>query len=85
MTSEIGDLPLYKLSIGVPVIGNSLKLTNVLSYVPFKLGIRANSGFQILESGSVFGILERLNSPVAAAPAAYNPADVTPVSSSSWN
>lgn len=74
IASEIGGIPLPKRWLGIPLAGGEgiSKFTNLISYVPFKLGIRANTGLQILGSGRVFGVLGRLNAPVAAVLAAYD-------------
>lgn len=78
IASEIGGIPLPKRLLGIPLAGGEgvSKFTNLISYVPFKLGIRANTGLQILGSGRVFGVLGRLNAPVAAALAAYDAASI---------
>ncbi len=78
IASEIGGIPLPKRLLGIPLAGGEgvSKFTNLISYVPFKLGIRANTGLQILGSGRVFGVLGRLNAPVAAALAAYDIASI---------
>jgi RHS repeat-associated protein len=76
MVSELGALPIPKRLVGVPVIGNSSKVTNAVSLVPHKLGIRLNTGTQIFGSGRVFGVLGRANAVVGGAMLAWDAASI---------
>jgi RHS repeat-associated protein len=76
MVSEVGALPIPKSLVGVPVIGNSSRFTNAVSLIPHKLGIRLNTGMQILGSGRVFGVLGRANVIVGSAMLAWDAASI---------
>lgn len=76
MVSEVGALPIPKRWVGVPVIGNSSRVTNAVSLVPHKLGIRLNTGTQILGSGRVFGVLGRFNAIVGGAMLVWDAASI---------
>lgn len=76
MISEVGALPIPKALVGVPVIGNSSRFTNAVSYIPFKLGIRMNTGMQILGSGRVFAVIGRANAIVGGAMLAWDAASI---------
>ena len=76
MVSEVGALPIPKRLVGVPVIGNSSTVTNAVSLIPHKLGIRLNTGTQILGSGRVFGVLGRANAVVGGVMLAWDAASI---------
>lgn len=76
MVSEIGALPIPKSLVGVPVIGNSSTVTNAISLIPHKLGIRANMSTRILGTTRVFGALGRANVFVGAGLLAWDAASI---------
>ncbi|WP_081477078.1 RHS repeat domain-containing protein [Sphingomonas sp. PAMC 26605] len=84
IASEIGSLPVFKPLVGIPVIGESSRFTNVLNYTSLKLGLNSRvqgaalRGFTKAAFGSVrfATILGRANVVIGGALLAYDAASI---------
>ncbi len=63
-TGAIGSAPIIpKRLVGLPVIGNASKTTNLISFAGHKIAPKAKIGRQILGSNRIFGVLGRATFP----------------------